>query len=305
MNSFKTVRKNPKKISLFFLSVAAFMFLARTQPSQAQQSNIGLWGTINQVEFKYQNPSNLKYFLDFSMIRFPNRFNKEEKEQAISDSEKAIDLAFNQWSNATKDTKGSATNMPNVPVMSRKSDAVAGRKIRELTEHEIKGLKQLYGDNFDVNYKKTEKREEANVIVTFIDKLPSKDESDIGFWDSGKLKSGEKFADKTHTIFLENLPNNDEWLYTTDSNKDGVINNQDLYFLGSTDLYTVIKHEIGHDLGFDHPLDEKSGRGCPGVCVVIVPEPTFTLGFLALGAASALKRKLKPSQSLEKEAEID
>jgi hypothetical protein len=35
-----------------------------------------------------------------------------------------------------------------------------------------------------------------------------------------------------------------------------------------------------------------------------VPEPTSTLGFLALGtigAASTLKRKLKPSQSIEKE----
>ena len=47
--------------------------------------------------------------------------------------------------------------------------------------------------------------------------------------------------------------------------------------------------------------------GCPGSCVgvvEVVPEPTSTLSLLALGtlgAASTLKRKLKPSQSTEKE----
>ncbi|GCA75599.1 hypothetical protein MiTe_02435 [Microcystis aeruginosa NIES-2520] len=62
-------------------------------------------------------------------------------------------------------------------------------------------------------------------------------------------------------------------------------------------------------LGF--PLDangnEISGEGTAGFAsnvLVSTPEPTSTLGFLALGtlgAASTLKRKLKPSKSSEKE----
>jgi hypothetical protein len=58
---------------------------------------------------------------------------------------------------------------------------------------------------------------------------------------------------------------------------------------------------------FNRPGPGYDYGGCPGSCVgaiQIVPEPTLTLGLLALGtlgAASTLKRKLKSSQSTEKE----
>jgi hypothetical protein len=58
---------------------------------------------------------------------------------------------------------------------------------------------------------------------------------------------------------------------------------------------------------FNRPGPGYDYGGCPGSCVgaiQIVPEPTSTLGLLALGtlgAASTLKRKLKSSQSTEKE----
>jgi hypothetical protein len=59
------------------------------------------------------------------------------------------------------------------------------------------------------------------------------------------------------------------------------------------------------DFGIDFPLGLPAGYyygGCPGSCVgaIQVPEPTSTAGLLAigsfgaLGAASTLKRKLKP-----------
>ena len=62
--------------------------------------------------------------------------------------------------------------------------------------------------------------------------------------------------------------------------------------------------------GFSFPSNTGSDNGRFGpnfqfqVISTSVPEPTSTLGFLALGtlgAASTLKRKLKPSQSTEKE----
>jgi hypothetical protein len=57
---------------------------------------------------------------------------------------------------------------------------------------------------------------------------------------------------------------------------------------------------------FNRPGPGYDYGGCPGSCVgaIQVPEPTSTLGLLALGtlgAASTLKRKLKSSQSTEKE----
>jgi hypothetical protein len=57
---------------------------------------------------------------------------------------------------------------------------------------------------------------------------------------------------------------------------------------------------------FNRPGPGYDYGGCPGSCLgaIQVPEPTSTLGLLALGtlgAASTLKRKLKSSQSTEKE----
>ena len=64
-----------------------------------------------------------------------------------------------------------------------------------------------------------------------------------------------------------------------------------------------------YDATFANPPGFSDYAGCPGSCAGVlditpVPEPTSTLSLLALGtlgAASTLKRKLKPSKSREKE----
>lgn len=64
-----------------------------------------------------------------------------------------------------------------------------------------------------------------------------------------------------------------------------------------------------YDSTWENPPGFSDYAGCPGSCVGVlditpVPEPTSTLSLLALGtlgAASTLKRKLKPSKSTGKE----
>ena len=90
------------------------------------------------------------------------------------------------------------------------------------------------------------------------------------------------------------------YLYT--SSASSIVTAPEITFLG-----TAVNNSAG---GFSFPSITESDNGRFGpnfqfqVISTSVPEPTSTLGFLALGtlgAASTLKRKLKPSKSAEKE----
>ena len=79
-----------------------------------------------------------------------------------------------------------------------------------------------------------------------------------GDWHGDWKGSGDHYI-ASGTV---DVPSTGEFFYVTDSNGDGLITNTDKDAQNSaigptqSDFYSMIKHEIGHSLGFAHSVPE-------------------------------------------------
>jgi len=264
--NFPKQRPNLINVKLIFLFLLSFIIAGIVSPqftslAFAQESpnrtNLGDW--------KYSDPKNLKYKIDDTGM--PGDWTPQKKDEVKN----AIRAAFKQWTDATATTAGSTTNAGNLGVMDYPPPGTfsdpSERVVRELTDGEINGLKQLYGNNFDVNYtEETDCTKFANVIVKFVDphdpdnpnnpnNMPKAGEGRPMYWDSGPYAEGKygQADQPPHTIYVDRTKS---WYATKDTNSDQKINNQDDPPPGGQeDFYGLFKHEIGHDLGLEHSME--------------------------------------------------
>ncbi len=197
-----------------------------------------------------------------------------------AEQKRVFKLAMDQWINwKTADTSLSESNYgkKNKDVMTGE-DQAPGQSGRNLSGTDVNGMEQLYKDtSIEVSYVNTEAESNYKVYLT----------NETSFGDGRWFETtGDDYIDRGQVQIVKDLPPGYSWYYVKDSDGDGKITNKDTdgtqlisHYGSKYDYYSLVKHEIGHTLGFLHSE--------------IVPAPSAM--FLALiGTLAASKIRKHP-----------
>ena len=221
-----------------------------------------------------------------------------------AEQKRVFGLAMNQWvSWKTVDTDLAKSNYDddtsNKDVMSGE-ELPSGESGRNLSETDVNGAKQLYdGTTIEVEY--VDNEADANYKV----ELSNQTDFGYGSWTD---TDGDGDIDKGSVLITDSLEAGFSWYYVTDSDGDGKITNADkdaagksieeyttdtgngdgTFYYNKYDFYSLVKHEIGHTLGFDHS-------------VTVPAPPAVLLAMVGVGIVGKIRRvQMYRSENVQK-----
>lgn len=178
----------------------------------------------------------------------------------------------------------------------------AGTSGRNLTDTDIAGMKKLY-DGKTFNFQYVNDKDKANITVEITEELTTEGKGGWNCNANGEVTSGYvKLPANLGNIGGTNPPIPGEWFYAVDSDKDDKITNSNKdgtgklikehkyciqyggnlgrYVFTHVDFYSLVKHEIGHPLGFVHSR------------IIPEPSPLFLLGFGLAGVIGFGRKRI-------------